>query len=126
MIIYKIKSLTTGRFSTGGDCPNYTKKGKTWAEKGHVSSHLSSQSRYGQQSYRVNQCVIVCYDFEAGTETEFDIDQWRTEVAERRAVREASKEKRQAEDKLKYAQDAVAQAKRNLERLQQEAARLAK
>ena len=110
MKIYKIKSLKTGRFSTGGSYPSYTKKGKTWAEKGHVSSHLSCQDGHGRQSYKINECVIVCYDFEAGTEEVFDIDQWRLEAAQRREEREVAKEKQRAIDKLKRAQESVIMA----------------
>lgn len=117
MKIYKIKSLKTGRFSTGGSSPCYTKRGKTWAEKSHVSLHLSCQDKFGRQSYKVNECVIVCYDFDAGTEEEFDIDQWRQEADQRREERKAVKEKRKAVEELEQAQQAVIAATRNLERL---------
>lgn len=126
MKVYKIKSLKTGRFSTGGWSPSFTKKGKTWAERGHVSSHLSAQDKYGRQSYKLNECVIVCYDFEAGTEEVFDIDQWRADVEQRREAREATKEKQRAVERLRYAEESLEAAKRNLERLQRDVNNLKK
>lgn len=40
MKVYKIKQLSTGRFSTGGINPAFTKEGKVWTSKRDLSNHL--------------------------------------------------------------------------------------
>lgn len=41
MKIYRIRNKTTGKFSSGGRSPKWTKNGKVWFEIKHVKSHLS-------------------------------------------------------------------------------------
>ena len=38
--VFKIKS-PTGLYSTGGDTPSWSKKGKVWSSKGALSSHIT-------------------------------------------------------------------------------------
>lgn len=41
-LIYKIRRKSDGLFSTGGNCPKFTKVGKTWKAIGHVKNHLGA------------------------------------------------------------------------------------
>lgn len=41
MLVFKIRDIATGMFSTGGTSPHFTKKGKVWAAPNHVSAHLN-------------------------------------------------------------------------------------
>lgn len=48
-----------GEFSTGGASPRFTKKGKQWTNRGHVSSHLNmSRDMYGEH-IRVVEYEVV-------------------------------------------------------------------
>src|SRR5450830_1894182 len=38
---WKIKQTSTGLYSSGGYTPSFTKRGKIWAQLGHLKSHLS-------------------------------------------------------------------------------------
>jgi len=40
MIVYKIRN-TAGHYSTGGSNPKWTKRGKTWVARNHLTAHLS-------------------------------------------------------------------------------------
>lgn len=37
---YKVKDVSTGKFSTGGMSPRWTNRGKTWSQLNHVKTHL--------------------------------------------------------------------------------------
>ena len=39
--VYKIRRKTDGLFSSGGTDPSFSKKGKIWNARGHVTSHIS-------------------------------------------------------------------------------------
>jgi hypothetical protein len=43
--LYKIRDKRTGLYSTGGYSPNWTKKGKTWTNIGHVKNHIRQLNR---------------------------------------------------------------------------------
>lgn len=59
IIVFKIRSKTTGLYSTGGQSPGWSKKGKTWNQRGHVTTHLSGLYRTGRETYRDNQAEVV-------------------------------------------------------------------
>ena len=39
--MFKIRDKKTGKFSTGGVYPRFTKSGKAWMHIGHVKNHLN-------------------------------------------------------------------------------------
>lgn len=41
MITYKIRNVKTGLYSTGGVCPSWSTRGKSWSTMGHVRNHLN-------------------------------------------------------------------------------------
>ena len=66
--VYKIRRKTDGLFSTGGECPFFNKKGKTWSARGHVTSHLSQfGDRRKNQYYK--DCEVVRFEVQ-----EFDVE----------------------------------------------------
>lgn len=40
--IYRIRQRSTGLWSSGGSSPTFGKRGKTWDQIGHLSSHMTS------------------------------------------------------------------------------------
>lgn len=60
-MIKTVYMITNGRgeFSTGGESPRFTKKGKQWTNRGHVSSHLNiAREKYGDHVYVVEYEVV--------------------------------------------------------------------
>lgn len=47
MNAFKIKDSKTGKFSTGGASPNWTKNGKVWGSISHLKSHLRQFTKNG-------------------------------------------------------------------------------
>ena len=51
-IVYKIQRESDGLFSNGGSTPGFTKVGKLWKQKGHLTSHLGQLHNKGLGNYR--------------------------------------------------------------------------
>ena len=56
---YKIQSKKTGLFSTGGQDPKWSKIGKVWPIKGHLSSHFTGLTKDGRRTYRDHDAKVV-------------------------------------------------------------------
>jgi len=56
--IFKIKDSTTGLFSTGGTCPRWTKRGKTWNQINHVKAHLRQFCSYKVTKHSKNSWEV--------------------------------------------------------------------
>jgi hypothetical protein len=48
--LFKIRSKTTGLFSTGGTSATFTTKGKTWTGMGPLKAHLRQYFKYKRKS----------------------------------------------------------------------------
>lgn len=74
--VYKIKDTNTGLYSTGGSNPRWTKKGKTWSARNHVTCSLSqgfirdSEYRRKYENNIPSSWVIVTIDSENGIKEE--------------------------------------------------------
>lgn len=91
IVVYKIRSKTTGLYSTGGGNPSFTKKGKTWNQPGHVSTHIAGLHPDGKRVYADNQAEVVkCIIREEDVETT-PVEQWAAELAARKAKKEVAK-----------------------------------
>jgi hypothetical protein len=57
---YKIMN-DSGKFSTGGTMPRFTKRGKIWGDLGHVRSHITMFASMSEPERMDNylQCEIV-------------------------------------------------------------------
>lgn len=70
-LIYRIRTKD-GLFSSGGTCPRFTKKGKTWTTSGAVTLHLQQLSKQTLLAYNQHGCEVVAYEVvekEAAIET---------------------------------------------------------
>lgn len=63
MKFYKIRDMVTGLYSSGGNLPHFTKKGKMWKRLCDVKSHLTLQDKNIPVTW-----VIVEYDVIEGDE----------------------------------------------------------
>lgn len=59
--VYKIRNKLTGRFSTGGLYPKWTKTGKSWRTKTNLSRHLTLLGEKGVWHLYKN-CEILEYE----------------------------------------------------------------
>ncbi len=63
MILYKIRNRVTGKYSTGGRWPKFTRCGKIWSTKQNLNQHLDLYSKesldYKLEIYK--NCEIVTY-----------------------------------------------------------------
>lgn len=51
-IVFKIQRESDGLYSNGGSTPGFTKVGKIWKQKGHLTSHLGQLHDRGLGNYR--------------------------------------------------------------------------
>ena len=58
--IYKIRRNSDGLYSSGGIYPKFTENGKTWTQRGHVTSHLSQLTEFTKNKVYTN-CDVVEY-----------------------------------------------------------------
>ena len=61
MIVYKIRRKSDGKFSTGGSYPSFTKNGKIWKQKGHLTSHLNQLDAPSKVRY-IKECEIIPFE----------------------------------------------------------------
>jgi hypothetical protein len=95
--VFKIKSTLTGLFSTGGSSPDWSKKGKTWSQRGHVSLHLSGLCGNGRRIYRQHDAVVVeCVIKEEDVST-IKVSEWLSETERKAREKEADREARNIE-----------------------------
>lgn len=60
MIVYKIQRAD-GLFSSGGTSPRFSKKGKSWAQRGHVTNHLGQLSNREKEKFYFD-CNVVEFE----------------------------------------------------------------
>jgi hypothetical protein len=61
MKIYRIRDKSTGKFSSGGRTPRWTKNGKVWFELGHVKLHLNQVHKFSKDYYLENSELVAEY-----------------------------------------------------------------
>lgn len=49
MKFYKLRDMTNGKYSTGGNLPRWNDKGKLWMNIGALKSHLTTYLKYTKQ-----------------------------------------------------------------------------
>lgn len=115
-IVYKIRRKSDGLFSKGGSTPSFSKIGKIWKQKGHLTSHVNQLWNNGlgyrnhthpYQKHVYEDCEIVSYEIVEtempGTQTIMEYIKEREEEKRQEAVRaqerreKAAKEARRAE-----------------------------
>lgn len=109
-IFYKIRRKTDGLFSTGGSAPTFTKKGKVWNQRGHVSSHLNC---VGSRDKTINDyyadCELVMMEYvEVETLT---METFMAEKLQAKAKRDAAEKER----RLKYKRERLLQEQKRID-----------
>ena len=57
--LYKIRSKKTGLFSTGGNSVAWSKFGKIWMAKAHLSNHFTGLTSLSRKEYREHEAEVV-------------------------------------------------------------------
>ncbi len=113
MIVYKIRRKSDGKFSTGGGHPSFTKNGKIWKQKGHLTSHLNQVAIFSKQIY-LNECEIVPFELiEQPAGPSMSISTYLTEIQDR-------KDKRKADFNARFEAHQKEQRRLAFEKLKQE------
>ncbi len=95
--VFKIKRMSDGLFSTGGGFPTFTKRGKVWRMRGHVTSHLNQVRKNVYDG-----CHIIEYEMTPYVVDSIPVSEYIVQIAERReeaeVARQEARKKRAAED----------------------------
>lgn len=75
MIVYKIQRMSDGLYSTGGSYPRFSKKGKIWKQRGHVSSHLTLFSE-SEKKKIYGDCKVVGFEVVEEEIGSIDVSDW--------------------------------------------------
>jgi hypothetical protein len=117
MYVYKIRRKTDGLFSSGGTYPTFSKKGKTWTARGHVTSHLSQfGDRKKEQYYK--DCEVVRIEIQEVDADVTDVFEWSQSESTIRAkdLKEQRRIEREKERKL----EDIARLEKQLAKLRNE------
>lgn len=74
--VYKIRRRSDGLFSSGGTYPKFSKKGKVWAARGHVTSHLSQLGDRDRNRY-YKDCEVVRVEVQYTDVDTTDVFEWK-------------------------------------------------
>lgn len=80
--VYKIRRKKDGLFSTGGTSPHFTKSGKIWSARNHVTSHL--QVVWKKSTY-YKDCEVVRIQIQETEVEATDVFEWQPSEATLRA-----------------------------------------
>jgi len=94
-IYYKIRSKTTGLFSTGGSDVTWNKVGKVWRRKGDLSSHFTGLTSHGRKQYRDNDAEVV--ELETVVHNLIPVEQYLEQADERRVEKTNEAHRRRAD-----------------------------
>ena len=64
--MYRIRDRETGKFSTGGACPKWTKHGKVWKNKTVLVAHLNMLRDSYRRYYDPTRYEVVEYELVEG------------------------------------------------------------
>lgn len=103
-VVYKIRRKCDGMFSMGGMTPHFSKTGKIWKQKGHLTNHLNQVdfNYMTQTNNSYEDCEIVLYEIVEKQIGEMTIASWRNEREEKlRKEEERRKELREENERIK-------------------------
>ena len=72
MVLYRIKNNITGRYSTGGACPRWSKYGKVWSLS-NLKKHLNLVKKC-RWTEKYNHCSIEAYNVHKTWD--IDVNEW--------------------------------------------------
>ena len=108
MEVYKIRRKTDGLYSVGGSHPSFSKNGKIWKQRNHLSSHMNLLTQqWGVGKHIYDNCELVTYEVvekEVDSISLLDYLQEREELREAReeAQKRAFEKRQQAARRKKY------------------------
>lgn len=85
--VYKIRRKSDGLFSSGGNWPSFSKKGKEWKQQGHLTNSLNQARRDLYQD-----CELVTITYIAQETSVRPLDDYYSEMQERKLEREAQEQ----------------------------------
>jgi hypothetical protein len=112
--IYKIRRRSDGLFSSGGTCPSFSKKGKVWTARGHVTSHLSQFGDSNKKLY-YKDCEVVCIEIQEVDTDTIDVFEWKPTESTIRA--KELEELRHVERERKHKLEEIARLEKQLAKL---------
>ena len=112
--IYKIRRRSDGLFSGGGTYPTFSKKGKVWTARGHVTSHLSQFSGGSKNRY-YKDCEVVCIVIQEVDADTTDVFEWKPAEATIRA--KELEEQRELEREKQRKLEEIARLEKQLAKL---------
>jgi len=96
---FKIRNRD-GLFATGGDTVTWSKSGKTWAQRGHLSSHFTQLRARCLKDYELAGAEVIEYEMVVKSVEPTTV--WVTAAVERREAKETQRK----EASLKWQRDA--------------------
>lgn len=126
--VYKIRDKNTGLFSKGGSWPRFSKKGKIWAGKGPLNSHLAYLDNYYDSSNRgainfYNNCEIV--EFGIGVESNvYSFQYWNARRKEERFDKDQKRHKKALENNMYFTEESIKRTEQTLIKQKQELEKL--
>lgn len=82
MIIYKIRHISDGLYSTGGETPRFNTKGKVWNAYGHVTSHLTQV--HSKTKVYAN-AEVVSFELTESEKETIPVSEWKEKPSTTRA-----------------------------------------
>lgn len=71
--VFRIRQDKTGLFSSGGTRPSFSKKGKIWKERGHLSNHLA---QFNDRNDVYKDCTVVEYEIREFEGSSTPVAEW--------------------------------------------------
>jgi hypothetical protein len=90
--IYKVRRVSDGLFSKGGDTPSFGPKGKVWAGPGPLKNHFNLLSSLGRVIYK--DCEVVEYELVESETSATSAISWIADSDRREQERHQEQERR--------------------------------
>lgn len=94
MVIYKVRSKTTGLYSQGGIHPTFSKVGKIWKNIGYLRNHFNQLDNHGRNIYKSTDVEIIELVITEEIVCSTSFDDFIQEVADRKQAREDARKAR--------------------------------
>ncbi len=90
IIVYKLRDTETGRYSSGGYNPTWTKRGKTWNNLGSIKNHIRTwcNGSYGTLRMAPDSWEIVEIIIKEEDASTWPVNDYINEVKHRREIKE--------------------------------------
>jgi hypothetical protein len=111
--VFKIRRKSDGLFSTGGYSPRFSKQGKVWSLRNHVSSHLSQFGKKLWDTYF--DCEVI--EFECVPKNTIGVSDFYQKTLDRKEKEQKEREVQRKRDRMNYLRDSIADQTKQLQEL---------